>query len=172
MIENDITERAERPNKSLLKRQIAERSALVEQMTALTDAELRRIGVEDFVIEQVAEVRAIAPSGARNRQLKYAVKRLDDADLAIVKTYLNNRQSQQLAVNQAFHLLENWRTRLIEQGDAALGEALAVWPQIDRQQIRQLIRDARRERDVGKPAGAARKLFRYLRELGEPGGQA
>lgn len=168
MTDSQHPERVERPNKSLLKRQIAERSELIEQMTALSDAELRRIGMEDFVIEQVAEVRAIAPSGARNRQLKYAVKHLSDDDLIQAKTYLNDRQSQQLAVNQAFHLLENWRTKLIDKGDAALGEALAVWPQIDRQQIRQLIRDARRERDTSKPAGAAKKLFRYLRELGDP----
>ena len=72
-----------------------------------------------------------------------------------------------MAFNQAFHHLERWRDRLIEEGDAALGDALAEWPGLDRQQLRQLVREARRERDQSKPRGAGRKLFRYLRSLDE-----
>jgi ribosomal 50S subunit-associated protein YjgA (DUF615 family) len=35
---------------------------------------------------------------------------------------------------------------------------------VDRQRVRQLCRDAIREQQSGKPAGAARRLFRFLRE--------
>ena len=156
-----------RPNKTALKREIAARSELIEQATQLTDAELSKIGLAEDDIAEIAAVRAIKPSGARNRQLKFCVKSLADVDLSGVDTYLNNRHSQQLEVNQAFHHLEQWRDRLIEEGDGLLGELATEWPHLDRQKLRHLVRDARREVEHGKPAGAKRKLFRYLRELSE-----
>lgn len=167
MTDDQESERAVRPNKSQQKRDIAARSALIEQMTGLTDQELHRLGIEDSVVAEVAKVRAIKPSGARNRQLKHCVKRTLDEDLSQVELYLADRHSQQVTANQEFHRLEQWRDRLIGEGDAVIGEIVQEWPDLDRQQLRQLVRDARREREQGKPAGAARKLFRYLRALSE-----
>jgi ribosome-associated protein len=158
---------SERPNKTALKRELAARSALLEQATQLSDAELQRLGLAEEDIEEIARVRAIKPSGARNRQLKFCVKTLAEVDLSALETYLNDRHSQQLALNQAFHKLEQWRDRLIEEGDALLGEAVNEWPHLDRQQFRQLVRDAKREQEHGKPAGAKKKLFRHLRDLSE-----
>ena len=112
-------------------------------------------------------MRAIRPSGARKRQLKFCLKQLRDVDLAPAEAYLDDRRARQLAVNQAFHRLEQWRDRLIEEGDGVIGELRETWPRLDRQRLRQLARDARREREHGKPAGAGRRLFRYLRELME-----
>jgi len=169
MVTDEEQERvyAERPNKSAQKRELAARSALVEQATGLSNSELQRLGVSEDAVLEIAKVRAIKPSGARRRQLKYCVKRVSDTDLSAVGTYLNDRHSQQLELNQAFHHLERWRDRLIEEGDALLGGIADEWPHVDRQQLRQLVRDARREAQQGKPVGAKRKLFRYLRNLSE-----
>ena len=156
-----------RPNKSALKREQAERSQLIERATGLTDRELQQLGLDDDAIGEIARVRAIKPSGARNRQLKFCVKQLRAVDLGTVEMYLDDRQSQQLEINQVFHHLERWRDRLVEEGDKLLGEAMQEWPALDRQQFRQLVRDAQREDQQDKPAGAKRKLFRYLRDLCE-----
>ena len=156
-----------RPNKTQQKREISARTALVERMTGLSDRQLASLGLDGAAVAEIARVRAIRPSGARKRQLKFCVRQLQGADLSQVELYLDDQQSQQAAFNQAFHHLERWRDRLIEEGDAALGDALAEWPGLDRQQLRQLVREARRERDQGKPRGAGRKLFRYLRSLDE-----
>ena len=164
MRELDPEGRAIRPNKSQQKRDIAARTELVEKMTGLTERELERLGLADNVIAEVGKVRAIKPSGARKRQLKHCVKYLQDADLSQVELYLADRHSQQVEVNQALHRLERWRDRLVAEGDQALQQLLSELPTLDRQQMRQLVRDAQRERDQGKPAGAGRKLFRYLRE--------
>lgn len=159
--------RGGRPNKTQLKREMAARAALVEKMTGLNDRELARLGLDREAIAEIGRVRAIRPSGARKRQLKYCVKRLQGVDLSQVALYLEDRQSQRVAANQAFHHLEQWRDRLVAEGDAAIGDALAEWPFLDRQRLRQLVRDARREREHGKPAGAGRRLFRYLRTLSD-----
>jgi len=164
MSNNDRPDLVVRPNKTRLKQEIAELQHLIDQMTKMTDKELRRIKLDEDVIEEVARVRAIKPSSARNRQLKYCAKQLTGVDLSVAETYLNDRHSQQLEINQKFHKLERWRDKLIEMGDAAMGEALTEWPDMDRQHLRQLVRDAQREVDKGKPVGAQKKLFKLLRD--------
>jgi ribosome-associated protein len=165
--EYDENGRVIRPNKTALKRDLADRSELLDKMTQLSDAEMEKIGVDPDVIEEVAKVRSVKKGGARNRQLKYCVKVLTGVDLSVAETYIYDRNSHQLAINQAFHLLEKWRDRLVEEGDEAMGAAMDEWPQMDRQQLRHLVRDAKKEHESGKPAGAKKKLFQFLRTLSE-----
>ena len=157
-------DRAERPNKSAQKRELAALQVLAERMLDLTEREFAELGVEQDLREALAQVRPMRASGARNRQLKHCVKLMDRGELAEVEAYLDNRKAQQVAVNQAFHAIERWRDRLIAGGDDVLSELLDQHPDLDRQHLRQLCRDAAREHKKGKPAGAGKKLFRFLRE--------
>jgi len=52
-------------------------------------------------------------------------------------------------------------------GDDALTQLLAEFPQADRQQLRQLVRNALAERKANRPPHAFRELFRVLREMSE-----
>ncbi len=153
-----------RPNKSARKREIAALHGLAERMLALTDGELERLGVDAALRDALAMARPMRPSGARQRQVKHCVKLMDGEDLAAVITYLDDHRSRRHAESQALHRLERWRERLLADGDTALGELLACSPGVDRQRLRQLCRDARREHDSGRPAGAKRKLLRFLRD--------
>lgn len=56
---------------------------------------------------------------------------------------LKNRHNQQVAL---FHKLEMIRDRLIEEGDDAVPEVLNLWPDADRQQLRSLIRNAKKRK--------------------------
>jgi ribosome-associated protein len=153
-----------RPSKSARKREFEALQALADQMTGLSDQELRRLGVAQPLREAIARVRSMRPSGARNRQLKHCVRYMDNGDLDGLRAYLVDRQSQRVAANQVFHAIEGWRDRLTDEGDAALAALFDAYPGLDRQRIRQLCRDAMRERVTGKPAGAGRRLFRHLNE--------
>ena len=58
------------------------------------------------------------------------------------------------------------RDRLIDEGDDAVAEVLNLWPNADRQQLRSLIRNAKKR----KKATSRRNRvpdFQYLRELVE-----
>ena len=68
--EYDENGRVIRPNKTALKRDLADRSELLDKMTQLSDSEMEKIGVDSDVIEEVAKVRSVKKGGARNRQLK------------------------------------------------------------------------------------------------------
>lgn len=161
----NIDSRPEKPSKSARKRELAALQELAEHMAALSDSELQRLGVDESLRLEIEKVRSIRPSGARNRQVKHCVKYMDSQDLTAVRSYLVNQHSQRIAANRLLHEIERWRDRLIEEGDAALELLLENQKIPDRQHLRRLSRDAAREKDSGKPAGAARKLFRYLRDV-------
>ncbi len=155
----------EGPSRSELKRQAQERQALIGRVLALAPSEWERLGFDERERKALAEGKKIKPSGARNRQIKYLSKILDDDALAAAHAFLENRHSQQLEANRVFHSLERWRDRLVAEGLDAMGPLLAEYPDLDRQQLRQMILAAQREQTEGKPAGAAKKLFRYLRDI-------
>ena len=57
----------------------------------------------------------------------------------------------------ALHRIEEWRDRLLRDGDDAINDLLAALPNADRQQLRQLVRTAKAEAAADKPPAAARR---------------
>jgi ribosome-associated protein len=53
---------------------------------------------------------------------------------------------------------------LLEEGDA-LTELLAAYPQADAQQLRTLIRNAQKEKELMKPPKSYREIFQILRDI-------
>ncbi len=157
-------EYAVRPNKSQLKRDMAALQALADRLTGLKPEQLASFGLTPRTVQAIVECRRIPKGGARNRQLKYITKRLSVEDVSQAADYFDRMKVRQLTENRHFHQLETLRDQLVAEGDQALGPLLAAHPELDRQQLRQLVRAARKEQDTGKPAGAGRKLFRHLRE--------
>ncbi len=103
----------------------------------------------------------------RRRQLQLIGKMLRNRDVDPIRQALDklkNRHNQQVAL---FHKLEQIRDRLIDDGDDAIAEVLNLWPDADRQQLRSLIRNAKKEKEGNKPPKSARLIFQYLRELAE-----
>jgi ribosome-associated protein len=105
----------------------------------------------------------------------FVAKKLRNIDTSDLERYLASLQQDASQVTQRHHRAEAWRDRFLagahddqhSNGDAALAEFLQLRPDADRQSLRQLIRNARREQASGKPPAAARNLFRMLREMDE-----
>lgn len=154
-----------RPNKSALKREQAEIRRLITTLLEGSDSEWERMGLDAKLIEGLRLARGMKASSARNRQIKFLARQLQEEELEEVRNWFEKRDLLQAEENRRFHQLEQWRDRLVEEGDEALQRFLEDHPDTDRQHIRQLIRAAARERSSGKPAGAGKKLFRYLREI-------
>jgi ribosome-associated protein len=76
--------------------------------------------------------------------------------------YLDQRNATSAA---EFHRVEAARDKLIEQGDAALGEIMAQWPGAESTLLRQWIRQHPKEITQGRQKAHAKKLFRYLSDL-------
>jgi ribosome-associated protein len=65
------------------------------------------------------------------------------------------------------HKLEQLRDRVVEEGDAAIEDVIELYPTADRQRLRQLARQAAKEKSSGKPAKAYREIFQVLKELND-----
>ena len=93
------------------------------------------------------------------------MRRFDDDAFAAVRGELGENREKQRQENAAMHRLEALRERLINEDEGALSELIGEHPQIDRQHLRSLIRQARSEREANKPPRAYREIFQLLKEL-------
>ncbi len=154
------------PSKTALKRQMTALQKLGETLVELSDRELATMPIEDERLREVIqEARGIRSHSARRRHLQYLGKLMRDIDPAPIEQALEAMHQRRRGNAEAFHQLEQWRDRLLQEGDPAVQALLEEFPAGDRQLLRQLIRQHRKETQAGKPPAASRKLFRYLREL-------
>ena len=65
--------------------------------------------------------------------------------------------------------LEATRDKLLADEESALPELIAAYPQLDRQHLRSLLRQARLEREKNKPPRAYREIFQLLKDLAAAG---
>jgi ribosome-associated protein len=161
------------PSRSQQRRDALAIFELAEALAAMSDAELVRVPMSDEIRDEVQRTRAVKSHIARKRQTQFLAKqlrKLDDADVEAMRTVLDHDRAEAHQEAAALHRLEDWRMRLIDEGDDALDALLALKPTADRQRLRQLMRNARTERDANRPPHAYRELFRALREAFDENG--
>lgn len=152
-------------SKSQRKREAQELKSLAGQLIGLSKARLAQVPLEGAVREAVEEARQIRSHVARKRQLQFIAKllRRTGATEIFESVEAFNTEARQLTARQ--HRSEAWRDFLLESGDVALGQLLEKRHDADAQSIRQLLRNAHREAQLGKPPTSLRALFRLLRDL-------
>lgn len=153
----------ESPSKSELKRQMHARQQLGEQLTKLSHTQLAKIPLSDSLREAIKDYQRFPQREAKRRQLQFVGRLMRDADCEAIALAWQLTQAGSEASKKIQHRLEYWRNRLVAEGDAAVNVLLAEYPAIDRQPLRQLVRDAQKEQKENKPPTASRKLFQYLK---------
>lgn len=153
-------------SKSEIKRDAEELKRLGAELVDLGKNSLDKIPLDERLRNEIELAQRIKKEG-RRRQLQLIGKLLRSMDVEPIRIALDklkNRHNQQVAL---FHKLEMLRDRLIEQGDEAMSDVIALYPDADRQQLRSMIRNAQKEKAGNKPPKSARQIFQYLRELAE-----
>ena len=157
---------ADRPSKSQLKREMSALQTLGEELLELPADRLARIGLPDALIDALREARRLTKHEAKRRQLQYIGRLMRDVDPQPIREALDEFHGLSAAANARLHAVERLRDRLLED-EGVLGEIAQTKRSVDLQQLRQLRRNALREREDGKPPRAYRELFRQLRSLAE-----
>ena len=156
------------PSRSQQRRDALEVLALGEKLAALSDAQLGKLPIPEGLLPHILDTRRITAHVARKRQLAFLAKQMrreDDETLEAIRDALDAGGEAARRETAELHRVEAWRERLLEEGDAALGELLDAHPHADRQHLRQLARNALDERRKNRPPHAFRELFRELRGL-------
>jgi ribosome-associated protein len=164
---DDESNLAQRPNKEQLKRETLALKELVMQLIELPSGQFDALSLDADVREQILAARKMQ-RGALKRQIKYLVGLLRDTDRAQLERQLFRLTQVKRQQVQGFHEIERWRDELLDGNDKLIDEIVERYA-AERQHLRQLVRNARRERDASKPPKSARQLFRYLTELKEQG---
>jgi len=159
----ETTERAK--SKSQRKREMHALQMLGEELVALPVEQFEQIQLPEELHDAVLEARRIHSHGAHKRQLQYIGRVMRSIDDAPIREQLETLRGQSRRAHAELHRIEQWRDRLLEEGDPALEDLLTQYVQADRQHLRQLVRSAHQEKLLNKPPRAARSLFHYLREL-------
>ena len=157
-------------SKSARKRQMHALQNLGEQLVALTAPQLAKLELDDeALLEAVTLAQRINHHSGKRRQMQYIGKLMRSADADRIAQALDALHEGSRKDKAREHMIEAARDSLITRGDDALSEVLTLWPQADRQMLRQLSRSAIDEKNKGLPPTSARKLFRYLRSLPDAG---
>lgn len=156
------------PSRTELRREALDVLALAEGLLELPPGVRERLELGDTVRREVEVALSIRAHGARKRQLQFLAKQLrrDPDALAVVRAAVEDNADSRRRDAAVLHRIERWRDRLLDEGDAAIGDLLAEHPDsgLDRQQLRTLVRQAAAEHAAAKPPAAARQLFKLLRE--------
>lgn len=162
MTESDI-EIDDLPSRSQLKRDSQELRDMGAQLVQMPNAHLDKIAMDSTLLAAIKEARRLKSNDARRRQIQYIGKLMRNMDLTEIRNSVEKLNHQSQTFRQHFAMLEQWRDRLIDEGNDAIEEFLTAFPNADRQQIRNLSRQAGRE----KTGSAKTKLFKYLKQISD-----
>ena len=159
-------EYAERPNKTAIKREMLVLRDLGKKMIAVREDWLEKLPASDHLKHEVIKAKKFS-KGALRRQLIYLERLLREEDTEAISKKLDELNRPQKESTEQFHQIEKWRDALLKDDQALMEVLLERYSTLDRQHIRQLIRNADKEAKLNKPPKSASALFRYLKECTE-----
>ncbi len=155
-----------------LKRESTELQKLGEDLLTLRAEFMTRLDLPEKLVDAVTETKRITNFEGRRRQMQFIgklMRQLDPTRLDDIRTALAEQHAPSAQETLALHQAEVWRDRLIADDDA-VGQWIQLSPGSDSQQLRSLVRQARKDAKPEKPGEALRHgrayrdIFQLVRE--------
>ncbi|WP_339720748.1 ribosome biogenesis factor YjgA [uncultured Paraglaciecola sp.] len=164
-VEFDVSEEDEQLSKTQIKAQMVAMQKLGESLVHLGQSSLAKVPMHEELLDAVMLARKILrkKEGYR-RQLQLIGKIMRNTDIAPIEQALSNIKSAHKKLNNAFHEIEILRDEILLQGDKKIDSIIADYPILDRQKLRQYVRQANKQQAENKPPKASRELFQYLKQ--------
>ena len=156
-----------------LKRESDELQELGKDLLGLRTDLFQRLQLPETLVLALGEARRITNFEGKRRQMQYVgklMRKLDEATVEAVREALSEQRSGPAREALALHQAEHWRDELIAR-DGAQAEWIAQFPDTDMQQMRALVRQARKDAlpahdaAVAQSQGKAPRKGRAYREL-------
>jgi len=152
------------------KRESEEVQKLGEQLLELRAELFARLALPDKLVDALDELKRITNFEGRRRQAQFVgklMRNLDEDDLQAIREALEEQFKGSAREALALHEAEMWRDDLVAKDDA-LEKWIARHPGTDTQQLRALIRQARKEKPIDADAvskGLAPRHGRAYRDI-------
>ncbi len=151
------------PSRSAKKRAAKEVETVAVQLVELSSNDWTKLPAPAELRKEIDLARKTQGHSSRKRQMKHlaGVLRRYEEETETIRAYLDGLHQVQLQDKRDFHLLEELRDRIcdVDQSAAALDEAAATIPGIDRAALARLARSVHTSGD----RKAFREIFRRLK---------
>jgi ribosome-associated protein len=167
---SEFEQKYERPSKSQLKREMTALQKLGEALVDAPRDRVKKVPMPEDVLEAILECQQISSHEGRRRQLQFVGKKmrtLSEEEAAIIQQTVDGWRGTSKAEAAALHVIERQRERLLAD-DNTLTNLCAQHPTLNVQQLRTLIRNARKEQADNKPPKAYREIFQILKSIQAP----
>ena len=161
------------PSKTELKAQSEELQSLGEDLLGLRTDLFEALDLPSKLTEALADLKRISNFEGRRRQSQFVgklMRKLEDDTIEAIRAALEEQRKGSAKDTLLLHTAENWRERLVDD-DNAVAAWIAQFPDTDSQQLRALVRQARKdaptpaEGHVAESKGLAPRKGRAWREL-------
>jgi len=161
-------------SKTDLKRESDELQKLGEDLMQLRQDAMRQLveqqHVPELLFEAIRDDKKITNFEGLRRQMQFVgklMRKLDEPQVQAIRAALDVQHNGSAEETLALHMAEHWRDRLLKD-DQALADWLAAHPDTDSQQLRALVRQARKDGLPDKTAvsqGAFPRQGRAYRDI-------
>ncbi len=157
----------EEKSRSQLKREMLARRDLGEALVALSAARLAKIPLCEETLDAIHDGQRFTRRALKRQLTRIAALITEFEDEALIRQALEQLYQPHREEVRRHHEAEQWRDALIAGDDALMQSLIERFPEIDRQHLRQLTRNATKEQEQNKPPKSARVLYQYLYSLVE-----
>jgi ribosome-associated protein len=146
------------PTRTDLKKESTEVQKLGEDLLTLRADLLTRLDLPEKLVDGVAEAKRITNFEGKRRQMQFIgklMRKLEPTKWDEIRAALEEQHRPSVKETLVLHQAEQWRDRLIADDDA-VGQWLTLSPETDSQNLRALVRQARKDAKPEKPGEALR----------------
>ena len=153
------------PSRNELKKHMQDLQELGEAVSALPPDRLDKLKIDERLRDAIDELRRTKSFEGKRRQVQYIGKLMKHEDPEPLREAVASYRVGSATDTLALHQAEYWRDQLLATDDA-LANWVKEYPATDVQQLRSLVRAARKEKlEPGERHGRAyRDLFRRVKE--------
>ncbi len=158
----DGTRAADKISKTKRKQQMHELQDIGEELVELSKDALNKIPMSEDLLDAIKEYKRLNSHEARRRQMQFIGKIMRKEDTAPIREKLEQIRGSSTAATALLHRIERYRNDMIAK-DEAITQFLADFPNASAQELRTLVRNARKEAEQSKPPKAFRELFQLIK---------
>ena len=152
-------------SKTQLKREMHELQEFAMRLVKLSKHQRKQLPLDDELQDAMVLADKITNKPeALSRHVRFISRMLAEMDLAPLNQALDLMANKHQQKTKQFEAIEQYRDELITVGSEKIEETLANYPTMERQRLRQLVRQASKEQAAEKPAKHYKELFAYLKE--------
>jgi ribosome-associated protein len=152
-------------SKSEMKRDMIKLQEMGERIVALPRKKAMELPLSEMMKAAVREADRVGKNEAMRRHMQYIGRLIRSEDIPAIQEALDLLDPSTEAYGRVTGQQEQWRTRLITDPNA-LNDFIEMFPQVDRQNLRTLIRNATKEMSTEppKPGSNYKNLFKAIKE--------